>query len=119
MACRHADAARTIEVARRPRKGGHRRNLGVNVGRHAVSSQNRRRCLDEKLALVAAVAGDGNGRIIERLVEVIGKALRGTTDRVDIHTIGASADGSTKTSGSKLEVLEKRIGDSSGITVFF
>ena len=119
MACRHADAARTIEVARRPRKGGHGRNLGIDVGRHAVGSQKRRRCLNEKLALVAAITSNGNGRIIERLVEVIGKALRGTTDRVDIHTIGTSADGSTKTSGSKLEVLEKRIGDSSGITVFF
>ena len=119
MACRHADTARTFEVARGPRKGGYGRNLRIDVGRHAVSCQNRRRRLNEKLALVAAITSNGDRRIIERLVEVIGKALRGTTDRVDIHAIGARADSSAKTSGSKLEVLEKRIRDSVCITVFF
>ena len=45
--------------------------------------------------------------------------MRGTADRIDVHTIGARTDSSAKARGSELEVLKKRIGDSFFVTVFF
>ena len=107
----HADAARALKIARGPGQRGHRGDLGVHVRGHAVGSQDRRGSLDEQLTLVAAVARDGHGGVLEVLDQVVGEALRGAADGVDVHAVGAGAQRAAQTRSAECEVLEERIGD--------
>ena len=108
---RHADTARAVQVAGGPRERGNRRDLGVDVGLHAVGSQNGGRHAHEEVALVAAIARDGNARVLEVFHQVVRKALRGATDGVDVHAVGARAQRAAQAGGAELKVLEEGIGD--------
>ena len=107
----HADTAGALEVARGPRERRHGGDLGIHVRGHAVGSQDRRSGLDEQLAVVATVARDGHGGLLEVLYQVIGEALRSATDGVNVHAVGAGAERAAQASGAERELLEERVGD--------
>ena len=110
MAGSHANAAGALEIASRPRKRRDRRYLGIDIRNDSVGSKNGSGRLNKKLALVAAIARNGNGRFLKRLVEVIGKTLRRAADRVDVHTVGTGTDSSAQAGSTEREVLKERVG---------
>ena len=107
----HADAAGALEVAGGPGERGHRGNLGVDVGGHAVGGQNSGRGLHEQLTVIAAIARDSDRGVLEVLHQVVGEALRGAADGVDVHAVGAGPQRAAQARSAECEVLEERIGD--------
>ncbi len=109
MAGRHADAARTAQIAHGPRKRRHRGYLRVHMRHDAIRSQNGGRHLHEQLAFVARVARDGDARVFEMRIQIVGEALRCATHRVDIHAIRARAQRSAQARRAERQILEERI----------
>ena len=106
----HADAARTAQVAHGPRKRGDRGDARVHVCRHAVGGHDGGGGAHEQLTVVAAVAGYGDGGVVEVRVQVIGEALRGAAHRVDVHAVRAGAQNAAQARGAERQVLEEGVG---------
>ena len=111
MTSGHANATGALKVADGPGKRRHGRNLRVHESSHAVCCKNGSRRLNKQLALIAAIASDGNRRMFEGRIEIVSKTLRRATDRIDIHTVGACTDSAAKTGSTEGEILEESVGD--------
>ena len=77
------------------------------MSRDAIGRQHLGGHVAEELALVARVAADGNAGLVEVRLEVVGQALRGECDRVDVHAVRAGAENAAQACRAELEVLEE------------
>ena len=111
MAGRHADAHAAPKVAHG--EAQRRRGLDARVDERAdaVGRQHTRCGFDELLAHVAAVARDGDARVGEVRVNVIGEALRGLRDGVDVHAVRARADDAAQACRAEGEILVEGVAD--------
>ena len=107
MARRHANAARASKIAHGERKRRYGGNLRIHVRHDAVSGQDGSRHLHEQLALVTRVTRNRNTRVLEIRIQVIGEALRGATDGIDIHAIRASAKRAAQARRAESQILEE------------
>ena len=107
VACGDVDAGRAPQVARGEGAGGRGLQARVEVSCDAVGRQHLGGYMAEKLALVARVAADGNAGLVEVRLEVVGQALRGECDRVDVHAVRAGAENAAQACRAELEVLEE------------
>ena len=117
MASGHANATGALKVADGPGERRHRRNLGIHEGSHAVCCKNGSRRLDEQLTFIAAIASNGDRRMLEGRIEVVSESLGRTTDRIDIHTVSARTDSAAKAGSTEGEILEESVGDGILITL--
>ena len=65
-------------------------------------------CLGIQTAVVAAVVADHYRdlfTILEVLFQIVGKALGGHTDNIDVHAVGARSHDTTQSAGTKLQVF--------------
>ena len=110
MACRDLYTGLASEI---PKRKGFLRNRAKRVGKICLDSVCRKaKCrLFRKLRThTAAVIGNGNALLrISVLIDVIGKALRRLTNGIDVHPVGACADHTAQSAGTKGEVLIKTI----------
>ena len=118
MTRRHAYAARAAQIAHRPRKRGNRGNVRVHVRVHAIRREDGRCRAHEELAVVAAVARDGDARVLEMCVQVVGEPLRGASHSVDVHAVRARAERAAKARRPKGEVLKESVGERGLIPCF-
>ena len=109
MAGRHHDAGRSAELAHRKAQGGHRLDTGEEEGPYPIGCENRRRRAHEELAVVAAIAGDGDGWRVEVRFEVIGNALGRLPHRVDVHAVGARPEHAAQTRRPEGKILEEGV----------
>ena len=73
----------------------------------AVGGKDVRCDARELAAVVAAVVGDTDLEVVslDVLEDVVGESLRGHSDRVFVHAVGAYAHDAPEASGTELEVL--------------
>ena len=109
VACGDVDAGRAPQVARGEGAGRRGLQARVEVRRDAVGRQYLGRHVAEELALVARVAADGHAGLVEVCLEVVGQALRGKGDRVDVHAVRAGAEHAAQARRAELQVLEERV----------
>ena len=95
MTSGHANATGALKVTDGPGKRRHGRNLRIHESSHAVCGKNGSRRLNEQFTLIAAIASDGNRRMLEGRIEIVSKTLRRATNRIDIHTVSACTDSAT------------------------
>ena len=117
MASGHANATGALKITDGPGERRHRRNLGIHEGSHAVCCKNGSRSLNEQLTFIAAIASDGDRRMLKGRIEVVSESLGRTTDRIDIHTVSARTDSAAKTGSTEGEILEESVGDGVLITL--
>ena len=117
MASGHANTTGALKVADGPGKRRHGRNLRIHESSHAVCCKNGSRRLNEQLTFIAAIASDGDRRMLEGRIEVVSESLGRTTDRIDIHTVSARTDSAAKASSTEGEILEESVGDGVLITL--
>ena len=101
VACGKHDTCGSLEVADGKRERWDRLNTWVDIYTDAISCQNTSCNLLEILTLKARIPCKSHGRILIVSVEVICKTLSCLSNNVDIHAVGANANGATKTSGTK------------------
>ena len=111
VAGRYTDARAAAQVAHRPGKGGRGFQPGVKVGRDAVGGQHPGGFPAEQFALAAAVVGDGHLLGQVGAVQVVGQALGGPADGVDVHAVGAGADDAPQPAGAEFQVPVKAVCD--------
>ena len=63
----------------------------------------------EVLAMEARVARDGDGGVLVMGVEVVGEALGGLGDHMDVHAVGAHAEYAAQAGGAEGEAAVERI----------
>ena len=101
---REDDARGGLEVADREGERGDRLDARVEVDVDAVGGEHAGRDLLEVLALEARVARERERGVVVVRVEVVGEALRGLGDHVDVHAVGADAEHAAKAGGAEREV---------------
>ena len=101
VACGKHDTCGSLEVADSKRERWNRLNTWVDIYTDAISCQNASCNLLEILTLEARIPCKSHGRILIVSVEVIRKTLSCLGNNIDIHAVGANANGATKTSGTK------------------
>ena len=77
----------------------------------AVGSKHRRCRAHEELGIDTRIVGDGHGGLVavRALIQIIGKALRGLADRMDVHAVRADADDAAQTGGAERKRSIERI----------
>ena len=110
VACRDLYTGLASEI---PKRKGFLRNRAKRVGKICLDSVCRKakcRLFRKFRTHTAAVIGNGNALLrISVLIDVIGKALRRLTNGIDVHPVGACADHTAQSAGTKSEVLIKTI----------
>ena len=101
VACGKHDTCGSLEVADGKRERWDRLNTWVDIYTDAISCQNTSCNLLEILTLKARIPCKSHGRILIVSIEVIRKTLGCLGDNVDVHAVGANANGAAKTSSTK------------------
>ena len=101
VACSKHDTCGSLEVADGKRERWDRLNTWVDIYTDAISCQNTSCNLLEILTLKARIPCKSHGRILIVSIEVIRKTLGCLGDNVDVHAVGANANGAAKTSSTK------------------
>ena len=78
-------------------------SASIDVDVDAVGCQDAGGDLLEVLALQARVAGQGQRRVLVVGIQVVGDALGGLGDHVDVHAVGADAERAAQAGGAKGE----------------
>ena len=105
-----AYACRAVEVAYCPRQRRCGFDAGVEERFDVVGSEHLCGDVREFFTHAPAIARDGDAGVLVALVEVVGQALCGAGDGVDVHAVGAGANDTAQPTGAKLEVLKERVG---------
>ena len=111
MAGCYADACAAAQVPYRPGQGRGGFQAGIEIGGDAVGGQHPGCFPAEQFAFVAAVMGKGYLFGQTGSVEVIGQALGGPADGVQVHPVGAGADDAPQAAGAELQVPVKTVAD--------
>ena len=101
VACGKHDTCGSLEVADGKRERWDRLNTWVDIYTDAISCQNTSCNLLEILTLKARIPCKSHGRILIVSIEVIRKTLGCLSNNVDVHAVGANANGAAKTSSTK------------------
>ena len=101
---REHDTGARVQVAHGKRQRGDRLDAGIDVDVDAVGGQHARSDLLEVLALEAGVTRKGERGVLVVRVEVIGYALGGLGNHIDVHAVGANAQHAAETGGAKRKV---------------
>ncbi len=117
MAGGDAHAGPAAQIPHRPAERRRGLQPGIEPGGDAVGRQYPR-CLPRKeIAFDTAVVGNGHGLGQVRSVQVVGQALGGPADGVDVHAVGPRADHTPEPSGPKGQIPVKAVGNRRGIVL--
>ena len=117
MAGREHDARGGVQVAHREGERGNRLDARIEVDVHAVGGKHAGGDALEVLTLEARVARDGDGRVVVVGVEVVGNALGGLGDDVDVHPVGAHAQNAAQASRAEGEIAVEGIVEGLLVTI--
>ena len=101
VACGKHNTCGSLEISNSKRERWDRLNAWIDVHADAISCQNTSCNLLEILTLKARIPCKSHGRILIVSIEVIRKTLGCLGDNVDVHAVGANANGAAKTSSTK------------------
>ena len=111
---RNHDAGTARENAYRIAETGCGHQLGIEVNAYAVCREDSRCCFAEDVALQAAVVADGDGRGRKLPDDIVGQALRGFGNGIDIHAVGARSQDAAEAAGAEGEVAVEGVLNLSG-----
>ena len=105
------DAGAAVQLTNRKGKGRGRHQFLKQVRLDAVGRKDPRGDVGKQIALDAAVIGDGHRRILKFLLDIVGHALGGKRDGINIHPVGAHAQNAAQSGGAELQHLDKALLD--------
>ena len=101
---RENDARGGVQVANRERERGNGLDARIDVDVNAVGGEDARGDLLEVLALVPRVTREGERGLVVMSVEIVGDALGGLGDDMDVHAVGADAEHAAQARSSERKV---------------
>ena len=108
---RDHDARVAIVVTGGKAQGRNRHQSIINAHLDAVGCQNTGSGLGKDITLEAAVIADGHRLGAALGLDPVCQALRGLTDHINIHPVGAGAQNAAQTGGAKFQCNRKAVFD--------
>ena len=106
-----AHAGPAAQIPYRPAQGRGGLQTGVEVGGDAVGRQHPGRLPGKEGPLQPAVVGDGHAPGQAGGVEVVGQALGGPADGVDVHAVGPRPQHAPQAAGAEGQMAVESVGD--------